>query len=68
VSSFRWNPGVTLGLLLLGLVNAYALAVVVFRRPRLVLEPPGPAAMRVLRVVLVVALVANWGYLIAVGR
>jgi hypothetical protein len=60
------NPLVTVGLLLLVPWAAFDLALLPSRRAFRV--ELGPGAARVARVTAVFAILANWGYLLAVGR
>ena len=64
--AFAMNPLVTLGLLALVPWAVADLALLV--RGRALDLSVSPAVARVLRVAAVVAILVNWGYLIAVGR
>lgn len=65
MEALRMNPGVVLALAVIGMLNAHAAVVLLFKR-----NPwrPGPAAGARLRWGTVVAVAANWIYLVAAAR
>ena len=64
-AALKWNPLVFVALCGLSILDAYAFAVLLSRRPRLRFTCFSPAEKTFLRVVVVIALLANWIYLLS---
>ena len=67
-AALKWNPLVFVALCGLSIFDAYAFAVLLSRRPRLRLTPFSAGEKAFLRVLVVVALLANWVYLLSRPR
>jgi hypothetical protein len=67
-AALKWNPLVFAALCGLSIFDAYAFAVLLSRRPRLRFTSFSPGEKTFLRVLVVVALLANWIYLLSRPR
>jgi uncharacterized protein DUF2752 len=65
VGALRWNPLVFVALCGLSIFDAYAFAVLIFRAPRLRVVQFTAEEKKVLRVVAVALMLANWIYLLS---
>lgn len=67
-AALKWNPLVFVALCGLSIFDAYAFAVLLSRRPRLRFMPFSAGEKTFLRVLVTVALLANWIYLLSRPR
>jgi hypothetical protein len=67
-AALKWNPLVFVALCGLSIFDAYAFAVLLSRRPRLRFTPFTAGEKTLLRVLVTVALLANWIYLLSRPR
>jgi len=67
-AAFVWNPLMTAGFFGAAAYLCYAAAVVIGRLPRLRIESLTPHEARVIRVLAILLIAANWLYLLLAGR
>jgi len=65
--AFLWNPLVFCGFIAILLFDLYAVAVLLFKFPRLRFDNLRPGTARKIRIIAVLAATANWIYLVWAG-